>query len=75
MEAGGMSVPVLLLVYYVLCCTRSAAGMCLKAFLVARAEREQRATVIAMAAALPQPVSRKDSRSGCSASTPSRATG
>lgn len=51
---GGVSIPVLLLAYYALRRTKSALEMCLKVFLQTRTEREQRATMIAMAAAMPQ---------------------
>ena len=54
MGAGGISVPVLLLMYYTLRRAKSVVEMCLKTFLQARTEREQRATMVAMAAALPQ---------------------
>ncbi|MEU8717924.1 hypothetical protein [Streptomyces sp. NPDC048663] len=52
--AGGISIPVLLLAYYALRRTKSALEMCLKVFLQTRTEREQRATMVAMAAAMPQ---------------------
>ncbi|MEV0957926.1 hypothetical protein AB0I97_18965 [Streptomyces sp. NPDC049951] len=54
MGAGGISIPVLLLAYFALRRTKSALEMCLQVFLQARTEREHRATMIAMAAALPQ---------------------
>jgi hypothetical protein len=44
----------MLLAYYALRRTKSAVETCLKAYLQARTEREQRATMIAMAAALPE---------------------
>ncbi|MGX1218750.1 hypothetical protein [Streptomyces ambofaciens] len=54
MGAGGISVPLMFLAYYALRRTKSAVEMCLKEYLQARTEREQRATMIAMAAALPE---------------------
>ncbi|WP_097984169.1 hypothetical protein [Streptomyces sp. f150] len=54
MGAGGISIPVLLLAYFALRRTKSALEMCLQVFLHTRTEREHRATMIAMAAALPQ---------------------
>ena len=54
MGAGGISIPLLFLAYYALRRTKSAVEMCLKVYLQARTEREQRATMIAMAAALPE---------------------
>ncbi|MEU1577422.1 hypothetical protein ABZ519_41025 [Streptomyces collinus] len=54
MGAGGISVPLMFLAYYALRRTKSAVEMCLKAYLQARTEREQRAMMIAMAAALPE---------------------
>ncbi|WNI34488.1 hypothetical protein [Streptomyces sp. ITFR-6] len=51
--AGGISIPLVCLAYYALRRTKSGMQMCLKAYLQARAEREQRATMIAMATALP----------------------
>ncbi|GGQ49644.1 hypothetical protein ACFVOO_32545 [Streptomyces rochei] len=54
MGAGGISLPLMFLAYYALRRTKSAVEMCLKTYLRARAEREQRATMIAMAAALPE---------------------
>ncbi|MFF7656687.1 hypothetical protein ACFZCY_43950 [Streptomyces sp. NPDC007983] len=52
--AGGASVPVLFLLLYALRRAKSIAEMYLKAHLEARAEREQRATMVAMAASLPE---------------------
>lgn len=52
--AGGISIPLLLLAYYALRRTKNAVEMCLEAFLQARTEREQRATMVAMASALPE---------------------
>ncbi|KOV50848.1 hypothetical protein ADL00_42590 [Streptomyces sp. AS58] len=52
--AGGISIPLLFLAYYALRRTKSAMEMCLTVYLHARTEREQRATMIAMAAALPE---------------------
>ncbi|AKH80831.1 hypothetical protein AA958_34205 [Streptomyces sp. CNQ-509] len=54
MGAGGISVPLMFLVYYALRRTKSAVEMLVTAHLRARAEREQRATMIAVAAALPE---------------------
>ncbi|MFI9248175.1 hypothetical protein ACIGXF_37730 [Streptomyces sp. NPDC053086] len=54
MGAGGISVPLMFLAYYALRRTKSVVEMCLRAYLRARTEREQRATMIAMAAALPE---------------------
>ncbi|TXJ83358.1 hypothetical protein E2C11_07815 [Streptomyces lavendulae] len=51
---GGISFPVPFLAYYTRRRTKSSVEMCLKALLQARTEREQRATMVAMAAALPQ---------------------
>ncbi|MEU7154590.1 hypothetical protein AB0B15_42275 [Streptomyces sp. NPDC045456] len=52
--AGGASVPVLLLLFYALRRTKGIVEMYLRARLEAHAEREQRATMIAMAASLPE---------------------
>ncbi|WP_336052182.1 hypothetical protein [Streptomyces sp. CA2R101] len=54
MGAGGISVPLMFLAYYALRRTKSAVKMCLKVYLQVCTEREQRATMIAMAAALPE---------------------
>ncbi|MEU5137916.1 hypothetical protein [Streptomyces californicus] len=54
MGAGGISVPLMFLAYYALRRTKSAVEMCLRAFLQTRTEREQRATMIAVATALPE---------------------
>ncbi|GAA0452155.1 hypothetical protein GCM10010361_15300 [Streptomyces olivaceiscleroticus] len=52
--AGGASVPVLLLLFYALRRAKGIVEMYLKAHLEARAERERRATMVAMAASLPE---------------------
>ncbi|MFF5638123.1 hypothetical protein [Streptomyces sp. NPDC012825] len=54
MGAGGISLPLMFLAYYALRRSKSVVEMCLKEYLQARTEREQRATMIAMAAALPE---------------------
>ena len=51
--AGGVSLPVFLLLFYAMRRARGIVEMCLKAHLEARAEREQRATMVAMAQSLP----------------------
>ncbi|MDH3039279.1 hypothetical protein [Streptomyces sp. TRM75561] len=51
--AGGVSLPVLILLFYALRRTRGVMEMLLKAHIATRAEREQRATMVAMAQSLP----------------------
>ncbi|MFE1029984.1 hypothetical protein ACFW5I_36560 [Streptomyces sp. NPDC058818] len=51
--AGGVSLPVLILLFYALRRARGVMEMLLKAHIATRAEREQRATMVAMAQSLP----------------------
>lgn len=51
--AGGVSLPLLVLLFCAMRRARSIVEMLLKAHLVTRVEREQRATMIAMAQSLP----------------------
>ncbi|MFF4355018.1 hypothetical protein [Streptomyces sp. NPDC001530] len=51
--AGGASLPVLFLLYYAMRRARGIVEMLLTAHLAARAEREHRATMVAMAQSLP----------------------
>lgn len=51
---GGVSVPVLLLLWYVAQRVDGVVQMCLRAHLETHAEREERATMVAVAAALPE---------------------
>ncbi|MFB6680187.1 hypothetical protein ACFCWG_48965 [Streptomyces sp. NPDC056390] len=51
--AGGASLPVLFLLFYAMRRARGLAEMFLRAHLVTRMEREQRATMVAMAQSLP----------------------
>ncbi|MEU0650397.1 hypothetical protein [Streptomyces umbrinus] len=52
--AGGASLPVLFLLFYAMRRVRGLVEMLLKAHLVTRVEREQRATMVAMAQSLPE---------------------
>ncbi|HEY8983292.1 MAG TPA: hypothetical protein VIU15_27400 [Streptomyces sp.] len=52
--AGGVSLPVLLLLFYAMRRARGIVEMCLRAHHETRAEREQRATMVAMAQSLPE---------------------
>ncbi|MFD4051738.1 hypothetical protein ACFWSF_40925 [Streptomyces sp. NPDC058611] len=51
--AGGLSLPVLFLLFYAMRRARSIVEMLLQAHLATRVEREQRATMVAMAQSLP----------------------
>ncbi|MFI5635382.1 hypothetical protein OIE61_44445 [Streptomyces sp. NBC_01762] len=51
--AGGVSLPVMLLLYYAMRRARGVVEMLVKAHIETRAEREQRATMVAMAQSLP----------------------
>ncbi|THA29431.1 hypothetical protein E6W17_39420 [Streptomyces sp. A1547] len=52
--AGGVSVPLMLLLLYAARRTKGVLEVYLKVFLEVRSEREQRATMVAMAQALPE---------------------
>ncbi|WP_259454421.1 hypothetical protein [Streptomyces ginkgonis] len=52
--AGGITIPVLFLAFYAVRRTKSVIELYLNARLRASVEREQRATMVAMAAALPE---------------------
>lgn len=54
LEVSGVSLPVLLLLFYAMRHARSIVEMCLRAHHETRAEREQRATMVAMAQSLPE---------------------
>lgn len=51
--AGGVSLPVLVLLFFTMRRAKGVVEMLVKALIETRAEREQRATMVAMAQALP----------------------